>query len=402
MGIIIQENLCTGCGTCVSQCPVGAIDVIDNRAQINERCILCQACVSVCPTEAILLQEEKKHQPATESLSSEGAYEGVWVFGEQRHGVISDVVYELLGEGRKLADKLGTHLWVTVLGAEMRQEAEKLLHYGADLVCLAEHPDLYNFHDDSYTAVLSYLVEKFKPEIVLSGATAIGRSFIPRVAVRLKTGLTADCTALDIDSEQRLLLQTRPAFGGNIMATITSPFHRPQMATVRHKVMKKAAYSDDIPQGTIRLETVPEHLLQSRTDVISLVKDLTEQVNLADADIIIAGGRGVGGAQNFQLLQDLAHTLGAAVAASRAAVDAGWISYSHQVGQTGKTVCPKLYLACGISGAIQHLVGMQSSNTIVAINKDPQAPIFSVADYGLVGNLFEILPSLTKKLKEAL
>lgn len=400
MGIIIQQDLCTGCGACISQCPVGAVKVIDNRAQIDEACILCQACLSVCPTEAILLQEEKKHQPATEGVT-ESVYEGVWVFGEQRHGVISDVVYELLGEGRKLADKLGTHLWVIVLGSEMKQEAEKLLHYGADLVCLVDQPDLYHFHDDSYTGVLSYLIEKYKPEIVLTGATAIGRSFIPRVAVRVKTGLTADCTALDIDPEQRLLLQTRPAFGGNVMATITSPFHRPQMATVRHKVMKRAVYSNT-PKGTIRLEPVPENLLPSRTDVISLVKDLTEQVNLADADIIIAGGRGLGGPQNFQLLQDMAHTLGAAVAASRAAVDAGWIPYSHQVGQTGKTVCPKLYIACGISGAIQHLVGMQSSNTIVAINKDPEAPIFSVADYGLVGNLFEILPSLTKKFKEAL
>ncbi|MEW5803860.1 MAG: FAD-binding protein, partial [bacterium] len=377
--------------------PVSAINLVDNRPHIDERCILCQACINACPTEAILLEEERKQQPAP---SGQGSFEGVWIFGEQREGIISEVVYELLGEGRKLADKLNTHLWVIVLGSEMRPEAEKLLHYGADLVCLVDHPEVQHFHDDSYSRVMSYLIEKYKPEIVLSGATAIGRSFIPRVAVQLKAGLTADCTALDIEPEQRLLLQTRPAFGGNIMATIVSPFHKPQMATVRHKVMKKAVYSDTV-KGTVRMETVPDELLSSRTHIVSLVKDLTEKVNLADADIIVAGGRGLGGPQNFDLLHDLAHTLGAAVGASRAAVDAGWIPYSHQVGQTGKTVCPKLYIACGISGAIQHLVGMQSSNTIVAINKDPDAPIFSVADYGLVGNLFEVVPSLTKKLKEA-
>jgi len=393
--IIIHQDRCSGCGECVSTCPFGAISLVSNRAQVNEQCVLCQACLSVCPTEAISLEEEKKDQPSVNGFS----YEGVWVFGEQRQGIISEVVYELMGEGRRLADKLGTHLWVIVLGSGLQSEAEYLLHYGADRVCLVDHPDLADFHDESYTRVVSYLIEKYRPEIVLSGATAIGRSFIPRVAVRLKAGLTADCTALDIDLDQRLLLQTRPAFGGNIMATIITPVHRPQMATVRPKVMKKAAYSP-LPKGRVQIETVPEDLIVPQTRIVSLVKDLTERVNLADADIIVAGGRGVGGAENFKLLYDLANVLGAAVGASRAAVDAGWIPYSHQVGQTGKTVCPKLYIACGISGAIQHLVGMQSSETIVAINKDSQAPIFSVADYGLVGNLFEIIPSLTKKLQE--
>ena len=396
MGIIIQEELCSGCGECVSSCLYSAINLVENRAQVNDQCILCRACVDICPTEAIRVEEEAKIQSATQN-----SYEGIWVFAEQRHGHIVEVVYELLGEGRRLAEKLQTPLWAIALGPNLREEAEKLLYYGVDRVCLVDHPKLRDFHDDTYTNVLSHLINKYKPEIVLSGATSIGRSFIPRVAIRLKAGLTADCTGLEIDLEQRLLLQTRPAFGGNIMATIVSPVHRPQMATVRPKVMKKGLYSS-ICSGKVHVDSVPEDLLSSRTNLISFVKDLTEQVNITEADIIVSGGRGLREAKNFTLLQNLAKTLGAAVGASRAAVDADWIPYSHQVGQTGKTVCPKLYIACGISGAIQHLVGMQSSERIVAINKDPEAPIFSVADYGLVGDLFEIVPSLTQKFKEVL
>lgn len=396
MGIIIQEEICTGCGECVPSCLYSAIDLVGNRAQVNDQCILCRACVDICPTEAIRVEEEAKIQSVTQN-----SYEGIWVFAEQRHGHIVEVVYELLGEGRRLAEKLQTPLWAIALGSNLSEEAEKLLHYGVDRVCLVDHPKLRDFHDDTYTNVLSHLINKYKPEIVLSGATSIGRSFIPRVAIRLKAGLTADCTGLEIDLEQRLLLQTRPAFGGNIMATIVSPVHRPQMATVRPKVMKKGLYSS-ICSGKVHVESVPEKLFSSRTNLVSFVKDLTEQVNITEADIIVAGGRGLREAKNFTLLQNLAKTLGAAVGASRAAVDADWIPYSHQVGQTGKTVCPKLYIACGISGAIQHLVGMQSSERIVAINKDPEAPIFSVADYGLVGDLFEIVPSLTQKFKEVL
>jgi electron transfer flavoprotein alpha subunit len=397
MGIIIQEHLCTGCGECVACCPFSALSLVENCARVNDQCVLCQACLNTCPTGAIRLEEEGEESPSP----AKDACEGVWVFAEQRHGIITDVVYELLGVGRSLADKLKTRLWVIALGSDLEKEAETLLHYGPDQVCLVNHPKLRDFHDDAYTRVLSHLIEKYKPEIVLSGATSIGRSFIPRVATRLKAGLTADCTALDIDPDQRLLLQTRPAFGGNIMATIISPSHRPQMATVRPKVMKKAPYSP-ASRGTIHYESVPEDLLSSRTNFLSFVKDLAEHVNLAEADIIVAGGRGLGGSKNFSLLEDLARVLGAAVGASRAAVDADWVPYSYQVGQTGKTVCPKVYFACGISGAIQHLVGMQSSEYIVAVNKDPEAPIFSVADYGLVGDLFEIIPSLTRKLKEVM
>ncbi|MBM3253998.1 MAG: electron transfer flavoprotein subunit alpha/FixB family protein, partial [Candidatus Omnitrophica bacterium] len=245
------------------------------------------------------------------------------------------------------------------------------------------------------------LIREYKPEILLCGATSIGRSLIPRVAVKLNTGLTADCTSLDIDLENRLLLQTRPAFGGNIMATIICPNFRPQMATVRHKVMKEA-----IPQNSRKEEVIikeyPDTEHYSRTKLVDVVEELTQTVNLAEADIIISGGRGLQKAENFKLIEELAMVLGGAVGASRSAVDSGWIAYSHQVGQTGKTVCPKLYIACGISGQIQHLAGMQSSEVIVAINKDPYAPIFKVATYGIVGDLFEIVPTLTAKFKEVL
>ena len=397
MGIKIKQDLCNGCGECFDQCPFAAITIENNKAHLNEQCVLCQACLSSCPNGALFLSEEDESPEA--SKEDINAYKGIWVFAEQRHGTVAEVTFELLGEGKRLADKLNTPLWAVIFGCDILEEAQKLLHYGADKVILVDHPNLQDFHDDAYTKALSRLIQKYTPEIVLCGATTIGRSFIPRVATKLKAGLTADCTAFEINTEERLLLQTRPAFGGNIMATIISPLHRPQMATVRPKVMKKAVYSST-HQGAVQLEDVPEELLSSRTNLVSFVKELTDRINIAEADIIVSGGRGLREAKNFALLEELAKVMGAAVGASRAAVDADWIPYSHQVGQTGKTVCPKLYIACGISGAIQHLVGMQSSEYIVAINKDPDAPIFTVADFGLVGDLFEIIPNLSKKFKE--
>ncbi len=245
------------------------------------------------------------------------------------------------------------------------------------------------------------LTEEYSPEIILCGATTIGRSLVSRVAVRIDAGLTADCTSLDIDEKERLLLQTRPAFGGNIMATIITPNHRPQMATVRHKVMREAGAFPDNKAEVVR-KSYPEETFRSRTRLIDVVKEIEETVNLAEADIIVSGGRGLGGPENFAVIRELAKTLNAAVGASRAAVDSDWIPYSHQVGQTGKTVCPKIYIACGISGQIQHLIGMQSADIIVAINKDPDAPIFKVATYGIVGNVLEVVPALTKEFKRIL
>ncbi len=350
------------------------------------------ACISACPEGAI------KEIPEVQEVQKIQEGKGVWVFAEQREGKVASVSYELLGAGRRLADELKTELSAVLFGAS-EKDAKELIAWGADRVYHSNSPIFEKFNDEPYSRLLVNLIREHKPEIVLAGATPIGRSFIPRVAARLRTGLTADCTALEIDKETRNFLQIRPAFGGNIMATILCPNHRPQIATVRPRVMKKGEYNPD-RKGEI-VSVSAENLL-CRTRVVETVKEESEcRVNLQEADIIVAGGRGLGNAKGFNLLFELAEALDATVAASRAAVDEGWIPYRHQVGQTGKTVCPKIYLACGISGAVQHLVGMQSSDIIIAINKNPEAPIFNVATYGIVGDLYELIPLLIKKVKEA-
>lgn len=392
---IIQDK-CVGCGACLGSCPYGAISMADNLAVIDDdKCTLCGACVASCGFEAILLRKDKGGQEKAD-LSQ---YKGVWVFAEQKGGKVQSVSYELLGEGRKLADALGVELAAVIMGKGIDQACQELVARGADRVYAVSDPSLENFHDEPYAAVMADLIREHKPEIVLGGATTIGRALIPRVAIKARTGLTADCTGLAIDEERRILLQTRPAFGGNIMATIICPNHRPQMATVRHKVMKEAEPDPKRTGETIK-KTYPQKMLASRTSVQKVVEEVSATVKLTEADIIVSGGRGLKAPENFKLVEDLAKALGGAVGASRAAVDAGWIPYSHQVGQTGKTVAPKLYIACGISGAIQHLVGMQSSDCIIAVNKDPEAPIFKVASYGIVGDLFEVVPALTKSLQE--
>ncbi|MFH1062744.1 MAG: FAD-binding protein [Candidatus Omnitrophota bacterium] len=386
--IIVQK--CVGCRLCVKACPFAAIDMVNNVAEINDNCTLCGACVDSCKFDAILL---RKTEEVSVSLDD---YQDVWVFAEQKKGVIQSVVFELLGEGKKLAQKRNQNLAAVLIGHKLKDAAKQLIERGADKVYVIDAPELKHYQADTYAKVLTSVIEQYKPEIVLTGATSIGRALIPRVAVELKTGLTADCTALDIDEEKGMLLQTRPAFGGNIMATIICPSRRPQMATVRHKVMQEAVI-DKTNKGEI-IEIKPKkELLTSRTKLIDLIEDMEETMNIAEADIIVSGGRGMGKAENFKILEEFAKAIGGAVGASRAAVDSGFIPYSHQVGQTGKTVCPKIYFACGISGQIQHLVGMQSSDIIVAINKDPDAPIFKLATYGIVGDLFEVIPMLTKK-----
>ncbi|MBL7068950.1 MAG: electron transfer flavoprotein subunit alpha [Candidatus Omnitrophica bacterium] len=396
MSIKIITDRCTGCKLCIKVCPFGALEVVEKKAIIEmARCNLCGACVPACKFNAI---ELKKVMGPTRDLSS---YKDVWVFCEQKKGVVQKVSWELLGEGGKLARKLGCDLCGVILGSDIDEAVKEIVDRGAKKVYVVDSPELKSYLDEPYTNVLVDLVKEYKPEIFLCGATTIGRSLISRVAVRINTGLTADCTGLDIDLDKRMLLQTRPAFGGNIMATIITPNHRPQMATVRHKVMKEAD-TDTSRKGEIIKKDYKKELFKSNTRILDVVEELESTVNLTEADVIVSGGRGLGGPENFQLIRELAEVLCGAVGASRSAVDADWVSYSHQVGQTGKTVCPKIYIACGISGQIQHLIGMQSSDIIVAINKDPDAPIFNVATYGIVGDLFEIVPALTKHLRETL
>ncbi len=396
MSLIIHEDKCVGCTLCVKACPFGALVMVEKKARVKmELCTLCGACIEPCKFDAITIKKEKV-LPVRETEAS-----GVWIFCEQKRGVIQSVSYELLGKGRELADKRKAKLCALLLGHEIEKRALDLIARGADTVYVVDHPQLKNYLDEPYTAVLVRLIKKYRPEIVLCGATSIGRSLISRVAVKIGTGLTADCTGLDIDPKEEILLQTRPAFGGNIMATIITPHHRPQMATVRHKIMKEAE-PDPRRKGEVLKEIFEEDVYASRTRLLDIIEEISATVNIAEADIIVSGGRGMKGPENFPIIEELAKALNGAVGASRAAVDSDWIPYSHQVGQTGKTVCPKVYIACGISGQIQHLVGMQSSKTIIAINSDPHAPIFQIASLGIVGDLFEIVPMLTRKLKEKL
>lgn len=389
--VIVEK--CTGCGICVDICPYNAISIVDNTATIDlDACTLCGACISECPFDALFIRKEEAQ---TEPLEN---FRGILVIGEIRHGELMPVTHEILGKARELADTLDEELMALLLGHNIKSMARELIDYGADKVILVDDPLLKDFLDEPYTQATVQIIQKYKPEIVLSGATPIGRAFVPRVAARLKTGLTADCTGLSIDIENRHLLQTRPAFGGNIMATIRCPNHRPQMATIRPKVMSPLAPEPD-RNGEIFEEKVKFDQEAIVSKFLQFVKDETQEVSLTDANIIVSGGRGLKSGENFELLRGLAKKLNGAVGASRAAVDAGWIPYSHQVGQTGKTVKPKIYIACGISGAIQHLVGMQSSDIIIAINTDPDAPIFQVADYGIVGDLFEVIPHLLEKLE---
>lgn len=396
MGIQVINDKCTGCKLCLKSCPFGAITVVEKKAIISEACTVCGACVENCKFKAIVVDRGEK---AGSDLS---VYQGVWVFAEQRHGHLAEVALELLGEGRKLADTLGQKLCAVLIGHDVAPLGQELVAYGADRVYLAEHPDLHDFLEDAYTQVLTDLIRANKPNIVLMGATAIGRSLAPRVAARVRTGLTADCTGLAIDSETKNLQQTRPAFGGNLMATILCPNHRPQMATVRHRVFRPLE-KDEARTGEIINVDLSKAVFDLRAKVLEIIaQNDGHHVNLQEANIIVSGGRGLGDPKNFKLIEELAAVLGGAVGASRAAVDAGWIPYPHQVGQTGKTVGPTVYFACGIHGAVQHLAGMQSSDIIIAINRNPDAPIFKVATFGLVGDVLEILPALTEEFKKAI
>jgi electron transfer flavoprotein alpha subunit len=394
MGIKINKELCTGCESCISACTYGGIKIINNQAQITGQCNLCGICVEACPVGAIEIEMEEITGEAVDISQ----FQGIWIIGEHYNNKIHNVVYQLAGRGRELADKLNTTLTVVLLGSNIENEIEELGYYGVDEIIYVKSPLLRDYFNELYVNILTKLITENKPEIVLIGATPIGRDFAPRISKRLRTGLTADCTGLEIESETRnLLLQTRPTWGGKIMATIKTPSSRPQMTTVRPGMFKVPEKS----KRNVKVKKIEMDLNQDdlAIKIVKIIRKEKKQVNLEEAEIIVAGGRGVGSKENFEIIEELAKELNAEVAGSRVAVELGWIDSQHQVGQTGKSVSPKLYIACGISGAIQHRVGIQNSDIIVAINKDPNAAIFDIAHYGIVGDLHKVVPALIEEIK---
>ncbi|MBR3557091.1 MAG: electron transfer flavoprotein subunit alpha [Oscillospiraceae bacterium] len=396
MAIKIDAEKCIGCGICVKECPFEAMTMTVGEGgkklpETGNGCTECGRCVEACPKGAIT-------RTGTSMKNVDiSMYHGVWVYAEQRAGKLMNVAIELLGEGRKLADEIGTELCAVLVGSGCDDLVDELFAYGAEKVYYANNPELKNYTTDGYTAAVYRAILKYKPEVVLYGATHIGRDLAPSVAVKCGTGLTADCTKLDIDPETKGLRQTRPAFGGNLMATIVCPNHRPQMSTVRPGVMAKPEKVEGRKGELIDLN-IKFKKGEIRQQVLDVVKKVGEMASLTDAKIIVSGGRGIGGPEGFDTIRALANKLGGSIGSSRACVDAGWIDHSFQVGQTGTTVKPDLYVACGISGAIQHLAGMQTSKTIVAINKNENAPIFEVADIGIVGDLFKVIPAIIEEL----
>lgn len=391
MAIKVIEEKCIGCSKCQKSCPFDAITIENKIAVIGDACTNCGTCIDVCPTDAILQEGTEK---VVRDLSM---YKGVWVFAEQREGKIMPVVFELLGEGKKLANEIGTELCAILCGNNVVELTDELFAYGADKVYLADAPELEKYTTDGYSKVINEAIGLYKPEIVLYGATHIGRDLAPCLAVKVNTGLTADCTKLEIDPDDKKIRQTRPAFGGNLMATIVCPGSRPQMSTVRPGVMDKATYDPTKKGEVIKLDaTFNEGDI--RTKVLEIIKTTHDNISISDADFIVSGGMGLGKPEGFELLKQLADKLGGTVGTSRACVDAGWADHAQQVGQTGTTVKPQIYFACGISGAIQHIAGMQDSDIIIAINKNENAPIFEVADYGIVGDLYKVIPAIIEEL----
>jgi electron transfer flavoprotein alpha subunit len=395
--LIINYDTCTTCKLCINTCPFGALTFKEGRVQVNELCTLCGACTNVCPVNAIRI--ERKQASPQELAQFKGVF--VWVECEEHATGLKPrkVAFELLGKGRSLADRLGEELVAVVLGDDRLTGLEALAFYGADRVLVCRNELLGEYSTDGFTSVLCALISQKKPSIVLYGATPHGRDFAPRVAARLKLGLTADCTGLEIDTENQLV-QTRPAFGGNIMASIITPYSRPQTATVRPNVF--TAREPDHSR-TANFEVFPVTLKKAALRTRIVEKKLFEnsgEDGIEEARVLVSGGRGMQKSANLELLREIAAQLGGTLAGTRAVVEQGWIPHTLQVGQSGTTVGPDLYLAVGISGAIQHIVGMSSSKTILAINKDPDAPIFKTADLGIVGDGLEILPILLRLIRE--
>lgn len=413
---------CIACGgRCESACPVNCIQLDQDGAPVIDtaKCIGCQKCVKVCPAEALFMAFTPEEQKILDQLAAAGStvqqeedpeaaaiarlqrqWQGVWVFVEQTDGLAAKVSWELLGKGKELARQLQVPLSAVVIGHKVEKLCQESFSYGAEKVHLLDAEVYKNYRTAPYLAAMKELILQHKPEIILMGATGVGRDLAGAVATAIGTGLTADCTGLDVD-DKRNLMQTRPAFGGNIMATIICDRYRPQMATVRPHVMKMPEQQQGAKGEIIRGGFVtPEEQVLVKVLEITRDGDASKKVDIGGAEFIISGGRGMMGPENFTMLEELARELNGVVGASRSAVDAGWMPHDRQVGQTGKTVRPKIYIACGISGAIQHLVGMQDADLIIAINRDKDAPIFEVAHYGLVGDLFRIVPLLTSKIRE--
>ncbi|MFH1115897.1 MAG: electron transfer flavoprotein subunit alpha [Pseudomonadota bacterium] len=391
MAVWVEIDLCDGCRACTRACPYDAMELKDGKAHINERCTACGACMEVCRKDAIRTDAKPR------TIADFSDFKDVWVFAEQRGGELVRVAVELLGKAQTLAKDLNHKVAAVLIGDNVSGLADTLIEFGADTVHLVESPSLKDYRTKAYAKVFQELVAAHKPNILLMGATHIGRDLAPRVSRRVGCGLTADCTELSIDPEEGILLQTRPAFGGNVMATIANRYSRPQMATVRPGVMEVIPTPGNKGEVVRHPVTISEEEIAART--LEIVKEAKARVNLSEAKMIVAGGRGVNDAAGFELLRELADALGAEIAGTRVAYEAGWIPAANQVGQTGVTVRPDLYIACGISGAIQHRAGMMDSKFIVAVNKDPYAPIFKVADWGIVGDLFDVVPELTRQLR---
>jgi electron transfer flavoprotein alpha subunit len=391
MSIAIDNDLCNGCKRCIKTCPYGALEMKDDKAQLLDRCTACGACVDGCPQGAIQSDTEPKVIPDFSDR------QGVWVFAEQEGGKMHKVSLELLGKARALADQLGQDVSALLLGSQVSSLSKDLINYGADCVYQVQHKALTPYRTLAYAKVLEELVRKHKPNIFLIGATPLGRDLAPRVARSVEAGLTADCTELSIDPEEGLLLQTRPAFGGNVMATIVNRYSRPQMATIRQGIMETA--KKGIRKGTVRKHKVSLLEKDIHAKVLEVIKEKRHHVDLSQTKIIVAGGRGVGSKKGFTVLEKLADLMKGEIAGTRVAVEEGWIPPEYQVGQTGQSVRPEIYIACGISGAIQHRAGMMNSRYVIAINKDPLAPIFQIADWGLVGDFQEIVSEMISHLK---